>query len=494
MEFRFKNPMTVDAKGNNYRQVPMNGSLVSSEEAARMAQRSGHDGIVINNVRDSVYGGETPATSYQALQRGTTYSPITGDLLYANGRPAAGVSAAQQLGKQSSRKLDSLGYYSKLDEVLQQFRPTDTVTRETLAQRGVKASELEARGLGNAFDNGGVKVGDLKPGEVPRVNEVVYDGFDYQSPNATKWHNYSLDPNNPSYRETVLHLPGSEAWQAEQRAIADEFGGRMRLATSTTGEQAFQGGHWSEPNVFAHMRTSMQRTAEGKNAFHVDELQSDWGQKLRDGGVRDEAKIAELKAAFAKAADAIPSIDLDKDAQHLLGKNFSELSDHDQFRIRQHSSKFHPSTSLIRAEIATAEAATPGHPLVNTTDQWTTTAIRRAMQQAVDANADGIALPSGKTVQSYGMHGGAEKAANGMDYAYDKMYPNTLGKELAKLDPSIKRIMQNLAGHEDKGPFSYFPLTEAAKANIREGLPLFTNAPQAAVFPLAQQDRRDRQR
>jgi hypothetical protein len=52
--------------------------------------------------------------------------------------------------------------------------------------------------------------------------------------------------------------------------------------------------------------------------------------------------------------------------------------------------------------------------------------------------------------------------------------------------------MENLLGHEDKGPFSYFPLTEQAKAKIREGMPLFMNAPQAAALPLAQDRERNR--
>ncbi len=51
---------------------------------------------------------------------------------------------------------------------------------------------------------------------------------------------------------------------------------------------------------------------------------------------------------------------------------------------------------LVNAELRTAKATAPGHPLVNTTDQWTTTGIRRLLQQAAEADAAGIALTPGQ--------------------------------------------------------------------------------------------------
>jgi hypothetical protein len=132
------------------------------------------------------------------------------------------------------------------------------------------------------------------------------------------------------------------------------------------------------------------------------------------------------------------------------------------------------SRGLAEAELRTAEAATPGHPLVNNTDQWVGTALRRTLRQAADEGADAISIPSGDTVLGYGMGG----EVDGMRYAYDKMYPSKLAKILKKLDPSIEpEKVGPLKSHDGaksvgKG-FTVFNLTPEAKKKIKEGLPLF---------------------
>lgn len=94
-EFRFNNPMVVDAGGANYKAVPFNGMAMTSDQLASLAKTGGNDGLVIRNVRDTYRGEGTPATTYKAIERGTVYSPLTGDLLYANGgRPGAATGAA----------------------------------------------------------------------------------------------------------------------------------------------------------------------------------------------------------------------------------------------------------------------------------------------------------------------------------------------------------------------------------------------------------------
>jgi hypothetical protein len=96
VEMRFSNPRVIDAQGANYRRVPYgDGQFMGTDQIARLARNDGHDGVVFNNIRDNVIGQGDPATSSAALQPGTVYSPLTGELLYANGgRPGAAVGAA----------------------------------------------------------------------------------------------------------------------------------------------------------------------------------------------------------------------------------------------------------------------------------------------------------------------------------------------------------------------------------------------------------------
>ncbi len=81
--------------------------------------------------------------------------------------------------KGPQRKLDARGFYSHLDETLAGFSPKDTVTADTLAKRGVKRAEIEARGLSPLLEKGGAKVGDLQKvaAENPiQVRESFYAG------------------------------------------------------------------------------------------------------------------------------------------------------------------------------------------------------------------------------------------------------------------------------------------------------------------------------
>lgn len=280
-----------------------------------------------------------------------------------------------------------------------------------------------------------------------------------------KWSSYSLYPSNPTYREIVLHLPAKQvppqivvepgragegywdatvrAWsssgwvsesksglrsEAEARTWAEQAAAKIDAQSSLDQTATFRSGHFPEPNIVGHMMTSMVKH-EGKATYLIDQIQSDWGQKLRDGGVRDEAKIAELKSKIDEAKAKHPDqwlvnafqerrmfdtreaaekwiLDKAPKAKGLFAKQ-PEIRDGalyvpgtGRIDIRAIQTE-HSEVQRLRAELATAETATPGHPLVNTTDQWVNTTLRRAIRQAAEADAEYIAVPSGDTVLSY---------------------------------------------------------------------------------------------
>jgi hypothetical protein len=511
-----------------------------------------------------------------------------------------------------TRQVDDLGYYSKLDEVLGSLRPTDTVTQDTLAKRGVKAAEIEARGLSPFFAEGkGAKVGELQSGAQPvQLRESRYQGErpwdDYTDagrrphyqrymegpPEGTKpakWREWATDGDNPTYHEGVLHLPGKkptfEEWYEKTHIkplseypadspLHQRFRDSYELEKDKMPLEGFRSGHWDEPNAIAHYRASMQPTEGGGKAYLIDELQSDWGQKLRDGGVRDEAKIGELrkrieesKAAYEKHDDAGAKLlsDIEREGRTNMRLGVDESLGHKRLlhellsapqtptdvkaRIQSYFDQYKANGSnfdLLQAELRTAEAATPGNPFVNTTEQWMTTALRRIMRNAAEQQADGIAITPGAVHnERFGLekhfrkveynpetqellahradvsgdrpvatkvppdklaeHVGAETAerllatkpdgegyhalsgldlrmgGEGMKYAYDKILPKLLGKELSKLDPSIKYGQKHLDYHHgkdwvDPNPFHHFPLTPKAREEIMKGLPLFNRA------------------
>lgn len=425
-----------------------------------------------------------PDTQYAVWGRGTVRSPLSGDLLYANGgKPGAATGAAvngsigmsgrpQANALAAERSLDALGYYSQALEAARSLKQAKGTPEQMLAQlksAGVKDAEIEATGLRGFLDGKRSVTRDEIAGhlEANRVGlrEVI------RSDNAAppKWQDYSLDPSNPTYRETVLHLPSFETpirearkpMQVEFNALQERYSGRgnpLADAEVARMEQLreklndnvrkskeartadFRQHHFeNEPNVIGHMMTSMTKH-EGRPVYTIDQIQSDWGQKLRDGGVRDEAKIAELKRRMSEMTSDTAAL--------------SEIA-------------------RLQAELRTAEAATPGNPLVNTTDQWVNTTLRRALRQAADSEADYVAIPSGKTVLSY--NPGDER---GMQAFYDQIVPKNLGNILGKYGKPQRQYVETLdtpsRGAAGQG-FSLFQLTPDARDQIKQGMPLFAN-------------------
>lgn len=534
-----------------------------------------------------------------------------------------GTEPAFAIGKPQSDQ-DILGYYSKLLRAAYGLKQEKGTPEQMLAQLksvGVKDAEVKAARLDQVF-NGKKSVtkddiiAHLEKNRVV-LSEKVYGGERFPrgivaEPDGdilegvageAKWKQYSLDPKNPTYRETVLHLPDNIAREEEAfvaKFLADKYDETEKTASEAQVDEAymaahnsknlnatnFRSGHWSEPNVIAHVRTQVLQDSKGRKVFNIDELQSDWGQKLRDGGARDEAKIAELKRRLGgdtsrslevRAKEitktGVPGASRSNDALTQLSVYIKQQSYIHEFDLAPFAPLVEAKTlvqrlgevRLLEAELRTAEAATPGHPLVNTTDQWTTTALRRMIRQAVEAGADMISLTPGqvqaerfnlaKSVRSleyddvakrlyveevsnrYGRtplainsdaeletHVGKavaaklleqERGANGargsgrklvfdreeiiggegMKATYDVMYPRTLGRLLAKIDPAIKAETVNLRradghlieeqmspaqaikqGHDRIPPlgFTAFPITEKVRdAVIGDGQPIF---------------------
>ena len=108
-----------------------------------------------------------------------------------------------------------------------------------------------------------------------RENQYTPGGFhDGESPKRqfAKWQSYSLDPENPTYKETVLHLPEKPlSWeqyrgnfenqgipQNELRGMYETYLSRGDYRHPFAAD-AFQSGHFPEPNIVGHMQTSLNR-------------------------------------------------------------------------------------------------------------------------------------------------------------------------------------------------------------------------------------------
>jgi len=458
---------------------------------------------------------------------------------------------------------NQLGFYSKALEAahgLKQAKGTPEQFLSQMKKAGVKDNEIEATGLREFFqgkksvtrdeivahlEDGAVDLREVTRGRIDRHEfalEQYGKAYDSLPPaqrdmlvmhdlDKTKWSDYSIDPNNPTYRETVLHLPRierrsdidalEEKITALQERIsrgdgnvdamvvqldnlkAERSGINEELGRNT--DPNFNSGHFPEPNIIAHIRTSIQKDSEGNSVYVLNELQSDWGQKLRKDGVKDEGKIAELDATIRDLDD-----DIDRMRAEIGKKYFGNVSEvpppygpsawNDMRRWIQDKTEFIPErlrTAFVeetntfgraiqdrilrQAEHETAKSSASGNPLVNTTDQWVNTSLRRFIRQAVEAGADKIAIASGETVHELGMGG----QVDGLKYAYNEMYPKKLRAILQKHDKAIKpETIDSLKSHDeshdvggdgdpDTFGFTVFTLTDKARESVMLGQPLF---------------------
>lgn len=124
MEARFQNPMVYDAQGRlgGEAYVAPGNVAWDTNDLSAVAKQRGHDGLVVRNVRDELQGGGAPSDVYHPLERGTVYSPLTGDLLYANGGKS-GAAAGAAVNSQNESLNDILRKYGLLDQNPMLSRP-----------------------------------------------------------------------------------------------------------------------------------------------------------------------------------------------------------------------------------------------------------------------------------------------------------------------------------------------------------------------------------
>lgn len=437
--------------------------------------------------------------------------PIKDDLL-ALDAPAGAIKSDDALEMALANTLphmtrvDGAGFYSKALDAAVNLKQEKGTPQQMLAQlkkAGVKKAELEATGL-DLFLEGLPQVtrsGIVAFLELNRVklNETIYDrdeseivdildqiermkarGARRDDPKfiallerhselqglSPQWATYSVEETNPTYQETVLHLPEparsknqirdemniiygelSEIRRATERGESGAKNSQraeklradldvLQREMDDRRQATFYNSNFSEPNAVLHLRTSIHPDADGKSHFVINELQSDWGQKVRDmagKGIDVEKRdnlvneIEGLKVRLKNLLNQRGFYDVEfKDLQKTGG-----LWRYGSQRIPQSANDIAQHIQLKQLELHDVEdEIAPSNPLVANTDTWVPLGLKKALLQAVEAGADYVSIASGATVDSYGM--GAEVEGN--NYAYDQMYPKKMREIIKRID------------------------------------------------------------
>jgi len=236
----------------------------------------------------------------------------------------------------------------------------------------------------------------------------------------TKYHEWTL-PGGENYREVLLkynpegnRLPeGHEIQKIEyddgrvgyfavtpttrSRVYWNEDDAKKDLQSSIENlkdwrekKNGFISQHWSDPNVLAHIRMADRMGPNGEKILHVEELQSDWGQKGREEGFGVPPEEEELWQKTEKRMKEIRSREAQIIANELEGKPVDKRELQQLYIERQRLTPVYSALELKR------DTAVPHGPYVTSTEGWTDLALKRVLKEAAEGGYDKIVFTPGE--------------------------------------------------------------------------------------------------
>lgn len=208
-------------------------------------------------------------------------------------------------------------WYSQLERTIEAKLPgsgSSTQLLDTIrswSKKGLyKDEELQWSGLEQWLGEADGKVSKVQVLEFLRGNKLEIQEKHNVAGDA-RYSEYQ-EPGGDNYRELLLTLPDQGLGPARQAFIdfkekmqkkylvggqwlqkinAAEEAERARLAEAAAHEPeaSFEGSHWDERNVVAHVRFNERTDAQGRTVLFIEEIQSDWHQAGRKKGYRKPA-------------------------------------------------------------------------------------------------------------------------------------------------------------------------------------------------------------
>jgi hypothetical protein len=159
-------------------------------------------------------------------------------------------------------------------------------------------------------------------------------------------------------------------------------------------ETNFESSHFDEPNILVHLRMNTRKDSQGNKVLFLEEIQSDWGQKGKKEGFKNEKE--KVIYNFAKSIynirnrAALKSITSEEANKQLKSeKVLSESQGITQTDIEKALDKYGDFTQSFRE-------GTPTAPFVMDTNAWTKLALKVALKEAVKQGVDKIAWTTGE--------------------------------------------------------------------------------------------------
>lgn len=223
---------------------------------------------------------------------------------------------------------------------------------------------------------------------------------------GTKYHDYTL-PNGENYREVLIQYEPKQSFKDQIRELTPEDKARLGVDSGVLAKvkdtwgyyhsrkeaedilrkrlPEYTSGHFDEPNILAHFRTT-DRTIDGKKTLFVEEIQSDWHQQGRKHGyaapLSNERKM-EIRLELDKLNDMKSYARSQRDAAKAEGLDTTN----EDMRL----------ANIERQQVELRSELTPkGVPDAPFKKNWQELAMKRAMQMAAEGGYDRVAFTTGK--------------------------------------------------------------------------------------------------
>ena len=242
--------------------------------------------------------------------------------------------------------------------------------------------------------------------------DYITEKYKFDREKETKYENYQLE-GGENYKEILVTLPikkslidKSEFYveevdygDGEIKYFAQSPNGRSNAKSTREAAQSdldrmiatydkikkdqanFKSSHWDEPNIAVHLRMNTRTDVAGNKVAFVEEVQSDWGQKgKKEGFKEDNLKSITIKSnpklnggfeAFDKDGKKIPL--------YYNGQSVTALG----------------TEALVREVLAQSPQGVASAPYVTNTKAWTKLGLKYALQNAVREGAERLAWTTG---------------------------------------------------------------------------------------------------
>ena len=302
---------------------------------------------------------------------------------------ADSVAVAKQVASMPpARQLSPMGLYSQGAETAAALPQAKGSPQQMKAMlKGVKQEELA--GYDDAFGNKKSvtkdEIAQHFQQNMPQVEERVLHSDD----NETKFSEYTL-PGGENYREVLLKMPPKNEASAFGKSMEEKYGSewldKMSAQESAMYDNAvsklsdkeqgsyFKSSHWDDPNVLAHLRMADRTGPNGEKILHLEELQSDWGQKGKKEGFVTQYKPEDIKP--------MDPANITSERRRNEFWNFETPTG----SIDVPRNDRWPTMEAARQHILDNMKPTgiPAAPYVTSTHGWTDLALKRALKEAAE--------------------------------------------------------------------------------------------------------------